>query len=205
MESDLINNPTDLRGHYGDVSALARDKVLDRLDSHCRRFISLSPFAVLATTSKTGDVDASPRGDAPGFVQCENDQFILLPDRPGNNRVDSLSNVIDNPGIGLIFFVPGVNETLRINGDAEISTDAELLSRFAVRDRLPLAVVRIQIKEAFLHCAKALVRSKLWQDDYRVERKTLPSLGAILADQIDGVVEENAEEIVQDSLKNTLY
>jgi PPOX class probable FMN-dependent enzyme len=175
------------------------------LDHHMRRFIALSPFLCLGTSSEEG-ADVTPRGDSPGFVQALDDATILIPDWPGNNRLDSLTNVQANPRVGLLFFVPGVNETLRVNGTAEITTAPEMLARWTVGGRHPRSVLRVSIEEAYLHCGKALIRSKLWAPESRIERATLPTYGQMLKDQID--VPDSADEIqasVEDGYKNRLY
>ena len=164
IEKDhVISSVEALRAHYGTPSTIARDKVLSQLDEHCCRFITHSPFLILSSVDLSGNMDTSPRGDKAGFVQVRDAQTIMIPDRMGNKRVDSLQNIVTNPGVGLLFLVPGVNETLRVNGTANISTDPSLLELFKVRDRLPVSVIVVTVNEAFLHCAKALVRSTLWR------------------------------------------
>jgi PPOX class probable FMN-dependent enzyme len=179
-------------------------KQLDRLDPHCLRFIALSPFVLLSTTGANGLGDVTPRGDRPGFVVAPDDRTLLLPDRPGNNRLDSLQNILDNPGVGLLFLVPGVDETLRVNGRAEIHEDPELLAQFAVDGRLPKTVLRIAVAEAYLHCAKALMRSSLWDPAARIERSSLPSMGQMMKDQIGVTTAETQAEMV-DRYRQTLY
>jgi PPOX class probable FMN-dependent enzyme len=182
-----------LRSLYPEVAQLRRKTILDRLDGHCRNFITHSPFLVLATAGADGTVDASPRGDAPGFVQVLDDRTLVLPDRGGNNRLDSMGNIVANPNVGLLFFVPGIGETLRVNGRARVVTDAELLTRLAVQGKAPTAIV-VEVEQAYLHCAKALIRSRLWEEDYRLDRSTFPTLGRMLADQMkDGANVEETE------------
>ena len=163
IEPDVISSVEALRAHYGTPSTIARDKVLAKLDEHCCRFITHSPFLILSSVDLSGNMDTSPRGDKAGFVQVRDAQTLMIPDRMGNKRLDSLQNIVTNPGVGLLFLVPGVNETLRVNGTANISTDPSLLELFKVRDRLPVSVIVVTVNEAFLHCAKALVRSTLWR------------------------------------------
>lgn len=181
-----IPDPTALRDHMGPVSPTAERKVMHRLDPHARRFIALSPFLVLATSDANGQLDASPRGDPAGFVQVLDDTTLFLPDRPGNNRVDSLANILSNPGVGLLFLVPGVDETLRVNGIARLSTDADLLAATEVQGRIPRTGMVVAITELFFHCGKALKRSHLWDPATRIDRTTFPTLGRILADQQNG-------------------
>jgi uncharacterized protein len=158
-------------------------KQLDHLDRHCRRFVQLSPFVVVATADAQGWIDASPRGGDPGFVEVADDRTLLLPDRPGNNRLDSLTNLTERPEVGLLFMIPGVDETLRVNGAAELRTDPETTARFQAGSRPPAIVLRISVREAYLHCAKALMRSRLWLPDSRVDRTQLPTMGQMLRDQ----------------------
>jgi PPOX class probable FMN-dependent enzyme len=165
------------------VSSLAAVKAIARLDQHCRRFIALSPFLVIGSADREGRADTSPKGDPPGFVQVLDDTTIAIPDRPGNNRIDTLRNLVENPDCAVIFFIPGVDETLRLNGRARISTDPALLARMDVQGRRPILAIVVEIREAYLHCAKALKRSRLWDPASRVERSALPSLGRMILDQ----------------------
>ena len=183
-----ITTADGLRELYGEPVERARVKVIDHVDAHCRDFIAASPFLILASGSSTG-FDCSPKGDPPGFVQVADDKTLLIPDRRGNNRIDGLINLIEDPRVGLIFFVPGVNETLRINGRATISADPALTVRFTVRGKAPITVLVVHVEEAFIHCAKALVRSELWDTDSRIERSCLPSTGRMLADHTGGSVD----------------
>ena len=199
-----IRSEQDLRGRYGQPSERAVRKQMAVLDGHCRNFIARSPFLVLATAGADGSADASPKGDAPGFVAVLDERTLLIPDRLGNNRIDGLRNVLENPRVGLIFFIPGVNETLRVNGRARITTDERLLAPLAVRGKVPATGLIVETEEVFLHCAKALMRSKLWEPDYKVERATLPSLGRMLADQI-GLDPVEADRVTEDGYKNRLY
>jgi hypothetical protein len=178
---EVISSEADLRARYRAPSELAIKKQLDHLDGNCRRFIALSPFLCLATAGEKG-TDNSPRGDAPGFVEVLDDRTLLIPDRPGNNRLDSLANIVRNPQVGLLFLIPGVTETLRVNGRARIITTPEILERFAVDGRTPATTILVETQEVFLHCSKALIRSRLWQEDARVDRKVLPSLGRMIAE-----------------------
>lgn len=193
-----------LRTHYKAVSPRAAQKVLARLDRHCRSFIALSPFMMLATSSAAGAMDVTPRGDHPGFVAVEDDTTLLLPDRPGNNRLDSLTNLLENPGVGLLFLIPGVDETLRINGTAEIHVDPDLRARFAVGGKVPTSVLKISVREAYLHCAKAFMRSQLWDPAAQVERAVLPTLGEMLKDQI-GLAEAESQEAMLVRFKEAMY
>ena len=195
----------ELRDCYPQPLERSLRKSLTKLDAHMRRFISLSPFLCLGT-SGAGGADVTPRGDSPGFVQVLDDQTLLVPDWPGNNRLDSLTNVVANPDVGLLFFIPGVNETLRINGVAAVTMEPALLERWTVNGKHPRSALRVTVGEAYLHCAKALMRSKLWDDDYRIERTVLPSYAQMLKDQ--GVTTQSVEELqasIDESYRVRLY
>ncbi len=204
---EFVANEGELRGLHNDVNPLARDKVILRLETHSIHFISLSPFLCIASSDPAGPADVSPRGDAPGFVQVLDHQTLLIPDRVGNNRLDTSANIANNPHIGLIFLVPGIPETLRVNGQARICTDSDILAEFEVRGKVPKTSILVAVEEVLFQCSKALVRSRLWEDDYRVERKSaMPPLGKIIKDQIG--LQESAEELedyVQKSIKDRMY
>ena len=198
-------SPDALQEIYGPVLERARLKSLRRLDTHCRRFIELSPFVCVGTTSPNG-ADVTPRGDRPGFVQVLDDVTLAIPDWPGNNRLDSLKNILADSRTGLLFLIPGVDETLRVNGQAAIRTDPELLARWEVNGRRPKSAMVVTVVEAFLHCGKALIRSRLWHDDHKIHRTALPSYGQMLKDQIE--VSDSAEEIqtsVLQAYRDKLY
>jgi hypothetical protein len=192
---DEIRDTAALRRLYGDAMGIAIDKEMTGLDRHCRDFLALSPFMVLGTAAAGGAADVSPKGDMPGFVQVLDDHHILIPDRPGNNRLDSMTNILDNPEVATIFLVPGVKETLRINGRARIVSGDEVVARFEIKGKLPKTALLIEIREVFMHCAKALQRSRLWEDDYKVDRSALPRYAEILADH--GGRSRSADEIQQ--------
>ena len=173
----------ELRALYAAPTERAQRKEIRHLDKHCRRFIELSPFVVLASADDANRCDASPRGGDPGFVKVADDTTLLIPDAPGNNRLDSLQNIQASGRIGLLFLVPGVDETLRVNGRARVSADAEQIRLCTTERRAPKIVIEVKAEEVFLHCAKALMRSKLWSDAHRVDRSTLPTMGQMIADQ----------------------
>ncbi len=202
---DDITDLECLRAHFGAMTTIAAHKVLPRLERHSRAFIALSPFLVLATADGQGGVDASPRGDAPGFVAIPNDTTLIIPDRPGNRRVDSFSNVLHQPGVGLIFFVPGFNETLRVNGRGRVVTDSALLAPLEAQGKVPATGLLVSITEVFFHCGKALIRAKLWDQSRYVARSSFPSLGRIVADQTAVMSVESAEQFVATSYRETLY
>ncbi|MAZ03001.1 MAG: pyridoxamine 5'-phosphate oxidase [Sneathiella sp.] len=205
MSEHSITTFDELYSVYKQPAERAVQKELPRLDKHCRHFIALSPFLVLSTDGGDGTADASPRGDAPGFVTVLDDNTLALPDRPGNNRLDSLINILRNPAVGMIFLVPGINETLRINGTATISTDPELMKAHAVDGKLPRSVLLIKVTSAYMHCAKALIRSKLWDPETQVERNVFPTLGQVLADQIAGMDAEQSDAYLEVAYKENLY
>ena len=181
----MITGEDQLRRLYAMPAERALRKQQAALDAHCQRFIALSPFCVLATGGGAGALmDASPRGGAPGFVHVHDAQTLWIPDAGGNNRLDSLSNLLHDPRIGLLFMVPGVNETLRINGTARLRDEPAWTGHFAGAHFTPKLVIEVQVREAYLHCAKALMRSRLWQAEAQVERSALPSMNQMIHAQI---------------------
>lgn len=204
-EAGPITTVDELRLLYKEPRAAARLKALDRLDTFCRDFIALSPFFVLASCNANGHADASPRGDQAGFVRVLDEHTLLIPDRPGNNRIDTMRNIVSNPDVGMIFFVPGFNETLRVNGTATIVQDPELCAQFAVNGKPALSVMRVSVREAFFHCGKALMRSRLWDPTTYRDRSAFPSHGRILAEQTKTVSVEESEAYVARSYKERLY
>jgi hypothetical protein len=202
---DVVEDFEELRELYGAPSERSVKKQLSRFDRHCRAFIARSPFLVMASSDPSGRCDASPKGDAPGFVQVLDDETLLIPDRLGNNRVDTIGNLLERPGVGLIFFVPGLNETLRVNGRARITTDPALLEPLAVNGKLPRSGILVAAEEVYFHCGKALIRSDLWNPEKQLSRSEFPSLGRILADQIGGMSVEEAEQATAESYRTRLY
>ncbi|GIO29738.1 MULTISPECIES: pyridoxamine 5'-phosphate oxidase family protein [Paenibacillus] len=165
----------------GKPRELVNQKVIPSLDHHCRHFISLSPLVFVATSGADGTCDCSPRGDAPGFAYILDDHHLILPERPGNRRYDSLRNLLENPRIGLIFVIPGLEETLRINGKASIIRDPDLMERMAVQGKIPAVGIAVEVEECYIHCAKAFKRSRLWQPEHWPEAASLPDPAAIIA------------------------
>ncbi|SON54653.1 pyridoxamine 5'-phosphate oxidase, FMN-binding family [Hartmannibacter diazotrophicus] len=200
-----IGDVETLRALYGHPNPRSAKKVLTALDQHCRRFIELSPFTVLSSTGPDGLGDITPRGGEPGFVTIVDDATLLLPDRPGNNRIDTLVNILGNPGVGLLFLIPGVDETLRVQGTAEILDDTDVCHRFAVGERAPKTVLRITVREAYLHCAKAFMRSRLWDPAARIDRAALPSMGEMLKDQLALATRGETQAEMIERYKETLY
>ena len=195
-----------LREIYPEVGERAVKKVQHALDKHCIDFIERSPFLCIGSSALEGCADVSPRGDPPGFVHVVNPNLILIPDRPGNNRLDTMQNIFENPKVGVIFFIPGVDETLRINGDARVITDAAEMARFEFRRHTPVAAIAVSVREAFLHCAKALKRSKLWDEDTKIDRKTFTRAGDIFSDHVKGGASgDEVEAYLENHYRNELY
>jgi PPOX class probable FMN-dependent enzyme len=185
--------------------AVAKD--IGRIDEHMRKFIEKSPFCTLATSSAEGRLDVTPRGDPPGSFKVLDEKTIAIADRPGNNRVDNLKNLLSNPRAGLLFMLPGMDETVRVNGRASISVDPDLLASMAVEGKQPRCAIVVQVEEAFLHCAKAFRRSRLWSEDYRVSRQEFPSLACMIGDQLKLPKEQVAqsEERIERAYRESLW
>ena len=206
MTNDHIIRDLDaLRAVYGEPSGGAVAKEIDYLHPHYQAMIRAAPFAVLATVGERF-VDASPRGDGPGFVEIADDRTLLLPDRRGNNRIDGLRNILVDNRVALLFLIPGVGETLRVNGRAEISVDPALLERFIHAGKLPRSVLVVHVETVFFQCAKAVMRSELWNPARQIPRTALPSNGAILADVTNGQFDGAAYDATAPArLLETLY
>lgn len=199
-----IENENQLRELYGYPSGRAKDKVLSQLEKHAINFIEISPFLVMSTSSSKGKMDASPRGGVPGFVKVIDKTTLVIPDAKGNNRVDSISNIVETGRIGLLFLIPSVDETLRINGSAYLSTDTEYLEVFTEEQNLPKACVVISVEEAFLHCAKAFMRSKLWDASAQIDRHSFPTMGQMLKDQLGSKEAPESREAMIERYKKDL-
>ena len=182
-----IADDTALRALIGEPSDLVRTKITRRLNDLTRQFIERSPFLCLATSAPDGTCDVSPRGDPAGFVRILDEQRLLIPERPGNKLADSLRNILRNPNVGLLFFIPGVGDTLRVNGRATIVDDPELLAGSVVEGKTPKLALLIEIDEVFTHCSKAFLRSQLWNPELHIDRSELPSSGEILRSLNDSV------------------
>lgn len=212
----------EVRASHPRAMSRASDKVLDRLDRHCRAILARSTFCVIGTQgggTQGGDTqgqdtrggqagngaDVSPRGDPAGFVRVLDDRHILLPDRIGNNRFDSYANIFDNPRIGMLFLVPGMSETLRINGRARVTNDTALLADSAVQGRAPKFGLLVAVDEAYLHCAKSINRARLWDQSAFIDRDELPSYGDMLTDQVQGLTAEESERQGAEMARRGLY
>lgn len=201
----LVTTLAQLRSIYGYPSERVQRKCLDHLDIHCRNLIAASSFLVIGSSQPCGAADVSPRGDVPGFVQVLDSKTLLIPDRPGNNRLDTMSNIIENPNVGLVFLIPGINEVLRVNGVAKITQHPQLLLSSMVNGKLPKTAILVTVTEAFLHCAKAILRSQLWNPSIQVERSLFPSAGKIQADQIGGLDVAAVEAEIEERNRTLLY
>ncbi len=205
--TDRVTSREALREIIGEPTDLVVRKQLAALDPHCRAFIARSPFLLLGTSSASGTCDVSPRGDAPGFVQILDEGTLVIPERPGNRRNDSLRNILDNPRIGLLFMIPGIEETLRVNGSACIVRDEAILDRSAHRGRRPLLAIGVAVEEAFLHCAKAFKRSQMWDPASWAARGEIPSLARMVIDQVpnSGMTVDALERRLEDNYATQLY
>ncbi|WP_028300074.1 pyridoxamine 5'-phosphate oxidase family protein [Oceanospirillum beijerinckii] len=199
-----LESEQQLRDLYGFAAGRAKDKQLDALEQHSVRFIQLSPFVLLSSYSRLGGVDCSPRGGQPGFIHILDHQRILIPDAKGNNRLDSLVNILETGRVGCLFLIPGVDETLRVNGTAKVSVAAEHLALFSAERNPPKSCIEITVQEVFLHCAKALMRSELWNPEAQIERSVLPSMGKMINDQLKVEGEAESQEKMIERYKQTL-
>lgn len=194
---------SDLASIYPNPTPRVIAKARPELDVHSKKFIAMSPFCVLATSAADGSVDASPRGGNPGFVHVAGANALLMPDRSGNNRIDSFRNIVEGTGfLQLIFFVPGIDETLRVGGRGTLTTDPQLMNSMIEFGKPPRAVLRVDVKEAYFHCGKALMRSKLWAAQ-QVERNVMPSIGEVIHDQT-GLGERESQEAIYERYKTQL-
>ena len=210
MFKDVVTSREELRAIFGAPGERAVLKERAHLDVHTREFIARSPFVLLATSNRAGRCDVSPKGDAPGFVMVLDDTHLVIPDRVGNNRIDGLTNIVENPHVGMIFLIPGREDTLRVNGRACIVRDEEILGRLEVQGKQPKVAIGVEIEECFLHCAKAFKRSGLWNQARWPDVAGLPSMAKILWDQIDlkataHCSADDYERDMEDRLRKGLY
>jgi len=203
--SHTLKTVADLEAVYGAPNPRSLLKEIDHLNADYRAFVEASPFIVLSSVGAQG-TDASPKGDAPGFVRILNERLLAIPDRPGNNRIDNLRNIVEDGRVSVLFIVPGVGETLRVNGMATISADPELLASFAVQGKLPRSVILVQVQTVYFHCSKALVRSKLWERGAQETKPAVPTAGKILQRISGGAFDGDAyDRELPERLKTTLY
>jgi len=205
--TDIITSEEQLRELLGTPGDPAVRKQLSFLDQHSRTFISASPFVLIGSVNSSGNLDVSPRGDAPGFVQVLDEKTLVIPERPGNRRFDTLRNILQTSAVGLLFLVPRVEETLRVNGRACLVRDAALLERFIVQGKQPKVAIVVEVEECFLHCAKAFRRSKLWDASTWPERESLPTGGQIWLDQLrlQDTTAGEIDEMLNIDYKQCLY
>jgi PPOX class probable FMN-dependent enzyme len=205
----VVKDEVALRGLFPATHTLAAIKSHATLDRHAKAFIRRSPFLCIGTQDRLGRADVSPRGDPVGFVKILDDRTLAIPDRPGNNRLDTQANILANPSVGLLFIIPGFDDTLRVNGEASLVTDPGLLADMRVNDRLPTLAIVVRVAEVFLHCAKAFRRSHLWDPAHFQDRTEMPSLSKIILDQTTGAPGEDEMQVIDAALeedyKRTLY
>ncbi|PWU01796.1 MAG: hypothetical protein C5B51_21990 [Terriglobia bacterium] len=201
----VITDAAELSALYGPPLERSVRKQIDHLDEYCRAFIAASPLVIVGTQSG-GASDNSPRGDVPGFVRVADDHTLLIPDRRGNNRLDTLANLVRNPALGLLFLVPGVAETFRVNGEATLSRDPALTESFSVQGKVPRVVLVVRVKEAYIHCSRALVRADLWNPAKFAKQGAVPSMGTVLAAHTCGFVDAQAfDDDAKTRVPVTLY
>ncbi|CAN7404863.1 pyridoxamine 5'-phosphate oxidase family protein [Rhizobium rhizogenes] len=206
----VIADEQSLRSLFEDTHALAILKCQDILGEHAQDFIRRSPFLCIGTQNLDGKADVSPRGDPVGFVKILDKRTLAIPDRPGNNRLDTLVNIIANPSVGLMFIIPGFDDTLRVNGRATLVNDPDLLKSMSVNDRAPKLAIVVEVVEVFMHCAKAFRRSRLWSQDHFQNRTEMPSLIKIILDETTGAPSDKDEmrkmdDDLEEDYKRTLY
>ena len=207
MFQDLVRSEAELRALVGEPSPRARLKQLAALDEHCRAFIARAPFVLVATADAEGRCDVSPKGDAPGFVRVLDEHHLVIPDRPGNKRLDGLRNLLINPHVGTIFLIPGREETLRVNGRASIVRDEDVLESLAARGKQPQVAIAVEVEECFLHCPKAFRRSQLWEPEAWPDRAVLPSMSCVLYEKLqpEGKTLEQYLRESEEGIQRTLY
>ncbi|MCI1693451.1 pyridoxamine 5'-phosphate oxidase family protein [Aneurinibacillus aneurinilyticus] len=204
MFRETVSTEEELRSIIGYPSELVQKKAITSLDEHCRNFISKSPFLVMSTSDNQGMCDVSPRGDSPGFVLVLNEKHLVIPERPGNRRIDSMRNILSNPRVGLIFIIPGLEETLRVNGHACLVRDENLLNQMKANGRSPLIGIGIEVNECYVHCAKAFKRSELWNQNSWLDKEKLPNASKMLADHAK-MATETVVEVLKESYTKRLY
>lgn len=204
MTSHTISTAAQLRALYAPAGERSLAKEITYLDRHCQRFLSRSPFLVMGSSNAQGRQDATPRGGEPGFAKVQDQHHLLIPDASGNNRLDSLSNILETGRVGLLFMLPGVDETLRINGTAMLSVAPDHLALFAGTDKPPKLAIVVTVEEAYLHCAKAFMRSRLWDPARHLDRSLLPSMGEMIRDQSGLDIPAETQEQMLERYRKTL-
>jgi uncharacterized protein len=204
---ELIHSEEELRTLIGFPSELVERKMITYLDHNCEEYISKSPFLVISSSDQSGNCDVSPRGDMAGFVKVLNEKYLIIPERPGNKRIDTMRNILANPNVGLLFMIPGLGETLRVNGKACLVRDNELLEQMEVKGRKPLLGIGVEVEECYIHCAKAFKRSGVWDPSSWLDEKSIPSAAKILFEHanLPGSSTESIEERLRESYTKRLY
>lgn len=203
---NIINTEKRLREIMGHPNEIVTKKTINYIDENCRKFIEKSPFITMATSDLKGNFDVSPKGDPAGFVKILNDKTLAIPDRPGNKKADTLTNIIKNPNVGLIFLIPGIKETLRVNGTAKIVTDIRILELLTCKGKVPSFAIIVEVQEAFMHCAKCIIRSNLWRGVERSQERNIPTLGEILVDHSQVKIDsDELDEMIKNDEKTNLY
>lgn len=202
----IISSEEQLREIIAPPREMVAKKEMHALDGHFRALIERSPFVLIASSDAAGNCDVSPKGDPAGFVQVLDDRTLVIPDRPGNGRADTLRNIIENPHVGLLFIVPGMSETVRVTGRARINVDPALLARLAVKGKLPKLAIEVSVESAFVHCAKCMIRSDLWEPSKWPDRSELPSMAQMMSDQIPGNYSvDDVQTLLDESYRERLY
>lgn len=203
----VITSEDELRELFGESNPVVKHKAIDRLDHHCRDFIAKSPLLFISTSDASGSCDVSPRGDAAGFVRVLDESCLVIPERPGNRRFDSLRNILSSPGVGLLFVIPGLKETLRINGKAVLVRDEPILDELSAQGKRPWLGIGVMVEECYIHCAKSFMRSQVWDPKSWLAREQLPNPSKIIADHVnqESVTEESVARALQDSYTKRLY
>ncbi len=202
----IVTTEKELRDIMGHPTEIVTRKTINHIDEHCRSFIEKSPFITIATSDARGNFDVSPKGDPAGFVKILSDKILAIPDRPGNRKADTLSNILQNSNVGIIFLIPGIKETLRVNGEAKIVTDERVLELLSCQGKQPAFAIIVNVKEAFMHCAKCIIRSNLWTKTDDTQERSVPSLAKALVDhgKLDITIEE-LDGMIKDDEKTNLY
>lgn len=201
-----ISSEKELRDIMGYPSEIVTRKTINYIDEHCKSFIEQSPFIAIATSDLGGNLDVSPKGDPAGFVKILSDKVLAIPDRPGNHKADTLRNIIQNPNIGLIFFIPGIKETLRVNGEAKIVTDEKVRELLSCQGKVPSFAIIVTVKEAFMHCAKCIIRSGLWTKNEEQTKPTVPTLAKALIDHGKlSITHQELDDMIKSDEKTNLY
>ena len=208
-QDHIVESVAEYRERFGDAHQMNYDKSIGVVDDHIRSFLALSTFLTVASIDAEGRMDISPKGDPPGFVKVIDEQTLAIPERDGNRRADTFTNIRQNPSVAIICFVPGMDETMRVNGRASLTTDPDLLATMEVQGHVPKVAMLVHVEEAFIHCGKAPRRGRLWDPDAQIDRSAYPKMGEVLFDHSKagkyGLTRERTTELAQDDYDNYLY